>query len=106
MEKVIVPMFGRYKCVILSDGKNHVFRADTGEFHEDVARLVKRKEPQLSDYRICGGGRVVVDQDDTIEVYGYSVDYGRMDKEIVEELISEYAKKEGLKFINNTGEGY
>jgi len=99
-------MFGRYKCVILSDGKNHVFRADKGEFHEEVAKLVRTKEPLLSEYRICGGGRVEIDGNDRIEVYGYSVDYGKMDKELVEELVSEYAKKEGLTFVNNTGEGY
>jgi hypothetical protein len=105
MEKVIIPMGGRYKCVILSDGKNHVFRADTGEFHEDVARLVRTKEPLLNEYRIHGGGRVDI-YSDKIEVYGYSVDYGKMDKKLVEELVSEYAKKEGLEFINRTGEGY
>ena len=98
-------MFGRYKCVILSDGKNHVFRADSGEFHEDVANKVRKKELELKEYRVCGGGRICIGQDE-IEVYGYSVDYGKMDKELVEELVSEYAKKEGLTFVNNTGEGY
>jgi hypothetical protein len=105
MEKVIVPMIGRYKCVILSDGKNHVFRADSGEFHEEVAERVRKKEPELKEYRVHGGGRILLGQD-IIEVYGYSVDYGKMDKELVEELVSEYAKKEGLTFVNRTGEGY
>jgi len=105
MEKVKVPMVGRYKCVILSDGENHVFRADSGEFHEEVAKLTRRKEPLLSEYSVRGGGRVLIDGN-TIEVYGYSVDYGQMDKELVEELVSEYAKKEGLTFVNRTGEGY
>lgn len=105
MEKVIIPMDGRYKCVILSDGKNHVFRADTGEFHSDVAKLVRSNEPTLNEYRIEGGGRIDIDPD-KIEVYGYSVDYGKMDKKLVEKLVSEYAKNEGLEFINRTGEGY
>ena len=105
MEKVKVPMVGRYKCVILSDGENHVFRADSGEFHEEVAKITRTKEPLLSEYRVRGGGRVLI-EGDTIEVYGYSVDYGEMDKELVEELVSEYAKKEGLTFVNNVGQGY
>lgn len=105
MEKVIVPMVGRYKCVILSDGENHVFRADRGEFHEEVAKHVRSKEPLLSEYRVRGGGRILIDHE-KIEVYGYSVDYGTMDKDLVEELLSEYATKEGLKFVNRTGEGY
>jgi hypothetical protein len=29
-----------------------------------------------------------------------------MDKDMVEELVKEYAAKEGLQFVNNTGEGY
>lgn len=105
MEKVIVPMVGRYKCVILSDGENHVFRADRGEFHADVTKRVKTKEPQLNEYRVLGGGRVLIDHE-KIEVYGYSVDFGHMDKDMVEELVKEYAAKEGLQFVNNTGEGY
>lgn len=105
MEKVIVPTRGRYKCVLLSDGKNHVFRADNGEFHSEVSGRVKEKEPELKKYHVAGGGRVLI-HDGRIEVYGYSVDFGNMDKTIVEELVSEYANKEGLIFINNSGEGY
>ena len=41
-----------------------------------------------------------------IEVYGYSVDYGKMDKDLVEQLVSEFAKENGVDFINKTGEGY
>jgi len=29
-----------------------------------------------------------------------------MDKEIVEQLVSEFAKENGVEFENNTGEGY
>ena len=98
-------MVGRYKCVILSNGENSVFRADRGEFHSEVAEHTRTKEPQLKDYRVCGGGRVLI-TDEKVEVYGYSIDYGKMDKNLVEELLSEYSIKEGLVFINNTGEGY
>ena len=105
MEKVIIPKRGRYKCVILSNDVNSVFRADYGDFHEEVAKITRKKEPQLSEYKVLGGGRVLI-VDKTIEVYGYSVDYGQMDKDLVEELVSEYAKINGLTLINNTGEGY
>jgi len=105
MEKVIVPMVGRYKCVILSDGENHVFRADRGEFHSEVAERTKSKEPSLKEYRVHGGGRILVDHE-KIEVYGYSVDFGVMDKDLVEDLLTEYATKEGLTFVNRVGEGY
>ncbi len=42
----------------------------------------------------------------TVEVYGYSVDFGVMDKDLVEDLLTEYATKEGLTFVNRVGEGY
>ena len=123
MEKVVIPEEGTYKCVVLSDGTNTVFRAGYGSYHAEVARTSKSKEPELARYRCVGGGRIEVrpeyirDYDtDEIEykeggfpqlrVYGHSVGFGYMDKKVVEELLSEYCKENNLEFINESGEGY
>jgi len=105
MEKVIIEKEKLRKCVILEKDGEYVFRSGYGEFHEDVANRFRELEPELKDWRIRGGGRVLW-VGDTIRVYGYSVDYGRMDKEIVEELVSEFAKENGVEFTNDTGVGY
>lgn len=105
IDKVLVPKRGTYKCVILSDGKNYVFRADNGGFHFEVTKAVKEKEPLLENYHVCGGGRVSIDES-TIRVYGYSVDFGKMDNKLVGTLLSEYSKDNNLSFINDVGEGY
>jgi len=39
-------------------------------------------------------------------VYGRSIDYGYMDEEVVEQLVSEFAKENGVEFTNDTGVGY
>jgi hypothetical protein len=105
MEKVIIEKNAVRKCIILEKDGEFVFRSGYGEFHEDVWNDFKQKEPELKDWKIRGGGRVRW-SDDGIRVYGYSVDFGRMDKEIVEQLMSEFAKENGVEFENNTGEGY
>ena len=105
MEKVIIEKEKLRKCVILEKDGEYVFRSGYGEFHEDVANRFRELEPELKDWRVRGGGRVLW-VGNTSRVYGYSVDYGRMDKEIVEELVSEFAKENGVEFENNTGEGY
>jgi hypothetical protein len=105
MEKVIIEKERLRKCVILEKDGEYVFRSGYGEFHEDVANRFRELEPELKDWRIRGGGRVLW-VGNSIRVYGYSVDYGRMDKEIVENLVSEFAKENGVEFENNTGEGY
>ena len=105
MEKVIIENGRVNKCIILEKDGEFVFRSGYGEFHEDVWNDFKQKEPELKDWKIRGGGRVRW-SDDGIRVYGYSVDFGRMDKEIVEQLMSEFAKENGVEFENNTGEGY
>ena len=118
MDKVVVPEQGTFKCVILTDGTNKVFRAGRGEYHKNVVWMVKRQEPELTDYRVAGGGRIAIkpghhDWDTNkwvyeqhIRVYGYSVDFGEMDIDDVEELVAPYAKQLGLEFINETGNGY
>ena len=105
MEKVIIEKEKLRKCVILEKDGEYVFRSGYGEFHEDVANRFRELEPELKDWRVRGGGRVLW-VGNTIRVYGYSVDYGRMDKNIVEQLVSEFAKENGVEFENNTGEGY
>jgi hypothetical protein len=105
MEKVIIEKDTVRKCVILENEGEVVFRSGYGEFHEDVANYFRKKEPELKGWRIRGGGRVCW-SDIGIRVYGYSVDYGRMDKDLVERLVSEFAKEKGVDFINETGEGY
>ncbi len=105
INKVLVPKSGTYKCVVLSDGVNYVFRADNGGFHFEVTKAVKTKEPLLENYHVCGGGRVSINST-SIRVYGYSVDFGNMDKGVVETLLSEYAKDNNVSFINDTGKGY
>ena len=105
MKKVIIEKDAVNKCVILEKDGEYVFRSGYGEFHEDVANRFRELEPELKDWRIRGGGRVLW-VGNTIRVYGYSVDYGRMDEKIVEELVSEFAKENSVEFENNTGEGY
>ena len=105
MKKVIIEKDAVNKCVILEKDGEFVFRSGDGEFHEEVAKNFRELEPELKQWRVRGGGRVRW-SDLGIRVYGYSVDYGRMDKEIVEELVSEFAKENGVEFENNTGEGY
>ena len=105
MEKVIIEKDKLRKCVILEKDGEFVFRSGPGEFHEDVRNKFREKEPELKEWRARGGGRVIWN-DLGIRVYGYSVDFGRMDKEIVEELVSEFAKENGVEFTNDTGIGY
>jgi hypothetical protein len=105
MEKVIIEKDTLRKCIILEKDGEFVFRSGPGEFHEDVRDYFRVEEPELKDWKIRGGGRVRW-SDNGIRVYGYSVDFGRMNKEIVEQLVSEFAKENGVEFENNTGEGY
>ena len=105
MEKVIIEKDALRKCIILEKDGEFVFRSGYGEFHEEVRDYFRAEEPELKEWRVRGGGRVRW-SDNKIRVYGYSVDFGRMDKEIVEQLVSEFAKENGVEFENNTGEGY
>ncbi len=105
MEKVVIEKNEVRKCVILEKDGKFVFRSGRGEFHEDVANSFKEKEPELKDWKIRGGGRVRW-SDLGIRVYGRSVDYGYMDNDIVEELVSEFAKENNVEFTNDTGIGY
>jgi hypothetical protein len=105
MEKVIIEKDKLRKCVILEKDGAFVFRSGPGEFHEDVAKRFRELEPELKDWRIRGGGRVIW-SDDEIRVYGRSIDYGYMNQEIVEKLVSEFAKENGVEFTNDTGVGY
>ena len=98
-------MLGRYKCVLLVKDNEAVICADQGEFHSEVMGNVKMKNPHLKDFRCAGGGRIVNDGK-TLRVYGYSVDFGTMDKDKVEELLSDYCINEGLNLINEVGNGY
>ena len=105
MEKVIIEKDAVNKCVILEKDGEFVFRSGDGEFHEDVAERFRELEPELKDWRIRGGGRVIWSKFG-IRVYGKSVDYGYMSQDVVEELVSEFAKENGVEFINDTGVGY
>jgi hypothetical protein len=105
MEKVIIEKDAVNKCVILEKDGEYVFRSGDGEFHQEVAKNFRKLEPELKDWRIRGGGRVRW-SDFGIRVYGYSVDYGHMNEEIVENLVSEFAKENGVEFTNDTGVGY
>ena len=105
MEKVIIEKDAVRKCVILEKEGEYVFRSGYGEFHEDVANNFRKNEPELKDWVIRGGGRVRW-SDLGIRVYGRSIDYGYMDEDIVEELVSKFAKENGVQFINETGIGY
>jgi hypothetical protein len=105
MEKVIIEKNKLRKCVILEKNGEFVFRSGSGEFHEDVAERFRELEPELKDWRIRGGGRVIW-SDGEIRVYGRSIDYGYMDQEIVEKLVSEFAKENNVEFTNDTGVGY
>ena len=105
MEKVIIEKDAVRKCVILEKDGEFVFRSGPGEFHEDVAERFRELEPELKDWRIRGGGRVIWSKFG-IRVYGKSVDYGYMDQEIVEILVSEFAKENGVEFTDATGVGY
>lgn len=105
MEKVVIEKNEVRKCVILEKDGEFVFRSGSGEFHEDVADNFKEKEPELKDWKIRGGGRVRW-SDLGIRVYGRSVYYGRMDKDIVEELVSKFAKENNVEFTNDTEIGY
>jgi hypothetical protein len=105
MEKVIIEKDAVNKCVILEKDGEFVFRSGDGEFHEDVAERFRELEPELKDWRIRGGGRVIWSKFG-IRVYGKSVDYGYMSQDVVEELVSEFAKENGVEFTNDTGVGY
>ena len=105
MEKVIIEKEKLRKCVILEKDGEYVFRSGPGEFHEEVRDNFREKEPELKEWRVRGGGRVIWN-DFGIRVYGYSVDFGHMDKELVEQLVSEFAKENGVEFTNDTGIGY
>ena len=105
MKKVIIEKNCVNKCVILEKDGEFVFRSGPGEFHEEVARNFRKLEPELNDWIIRGGGRVRWSELG-IRVYGYSVDYGQMNEDMVGELVSEFAAENKVEFENNTGEGY
>ena len=105
MEKVIIENGRVNKCIILEKDGEFVFRSGPGEFHEEVRDYFRELEPELKDWRIRGGGRVIW-SDGEIRVYGRSIDYGYMSQDVVEELVSEFAKENGVEFTNDTGVGY
>ena len=105
MEKVIIENGRVNKCIILEKDGEFVFRSGPGEFHENVRDYFREKEPELKEWRVRGGGRVRW-SDLGIRVYGRSIDFGYMDKDIVEQLVSEFAKENGVEFTNDTGIGY
>ena len=105
MEKVIIENGRVNKCIILEKDGEFAFRSGPGEFHENVRDYFRIKEPELKEWKVRGGGRVRW-SDLGIRVYGRSIDYGYMDQEIVEELVSEFAKENGVEFTNDTGVGY
>ena len=105
MEKVIIENGRVNKCIILEKDGEFVFRSGPGEFHEEVRDYFRVKEPELKEWRVRGGGRVRW-SDLGIRVYGRSIDFGYMDEEVVEQLVSEFAKENGVEFTNDTGLGY
>ena len=105
MEKVIIENGRVNKCIILEKDGEFVFRSGPGEFHENVRDYFREKEPELKEWRVRGGGRVRW-SDLGIRVYGKSVDFGYMNEEVVEQLVSEFAKENGVEFTNDTGIGY
>ena len=105
MEKVIIENGRVNKCIILEKDGEFVFRSGPGEFHEEVRDYFREKEPELKEWRVRGGGRVRW-SDLGIRVYGRSIDFGYMNQEVVEQLVSEFAKENGVEFTNDTGIGY
>ena len=105
MEKVIIENGRVNKCIILEKDGEFVFRSGPGEFHENVRDYFREKEPELKEWRVRGGGRVRW-SDLGIRVYGRSIDFGYMNQEVVEQLVSEFAKENGVEFTNDTGIGY
>ncbi len=103
--KVKVPSEGTHKCVLMTSGDNIVFRSGPGNFHSEVMRNSKKEEPELESYRCAGGGRMTI-TDKKLEVWGYSVDYGNMDYDTVDKMLTEYCEEKGLTFINRAGSGY
>jgi len=112
MKKVLIPESGTFKCVIMENKNTSVFIAGPGSYHKEVVKTARRNNPELEEYRVRGGGRIAIGNTtastnpNTIHVYGYSVDYGEMNKTTVEILLSEYCKENDLEFINGTGDGY
>jgi len=114
MKKVLIPESGTFKCVIMtpkrdpvtkrSSSGREVFIAGPGSYHKEVVKVARRNNPELENYIVRGGGRIAIG--DTIRVYGYSVDFGEMNKTTVGILLSEYCKENDLEFINETGDGY
>jgi hypothetical protein len=105
MKKVIIENGRVNKCIILEKDGEFVFRSGPGEFHENVRDYFRIKEPELKEWKVRGGGRVRW-SDLGIRVYGRSIDFGYMDEEVVEQLVSEFAKENGVEFTNDTGVGY
>lgn len=116
MKKVVIPEEGVYKCVVLTNGTDVVFRAGPGSFHRNVASDAFVNEPELDGYHVAGGGRIEINptvwsdngpkKEEYVRVYGYSVDFGEMDKSVVENLLTPYCEELNITFINESGEGY
>lgn len=116
--KVLIPEGGKYKCVIMENKNTSVFIAGPGSYHKEVVKTARRNNPELEEYRVRGGGRIEIRPFDwdsgldankflpQIRVYGYSVDFGQMNKTTVETLLSEYCNENDLELINQSGEGY
>lgn len=126
MNKVLIPLMvplgSTFKCVIMtpkrdpvtkrSSSGREVFIAGPGSYHKEVVKTARSNNPELENYIVRGGGRITIGNTtastnpNTIRVYGYSVDFGQMNKDTVETLLSEYCKENDLELINETGDGY
>jgi len=71
-------------------------------YHRDVIRSI----PYLDNTGGClGGGRINI-TDGKITAYGYSVDFGTPNQEIVESLLKEYIADKPIELVVEMGVGY
>jgi len=110
MKTVDIPLRGKFKCIVLENVKTgeKILRANGGEFHSEVRdEVLMLEDLDSDDWRMRGGGRVVVSKPHKlVKVYGYSVDFGHMDGELVQEMMEPFSEELGYEFINECGIGY
>lgn len=110
MKTVDIPLSGKYKCIVLENIKTgeKILRANGGEFHSDVRdEVIMYEDLDDEDWGVRGGGRVVVSKPHKlVKVYGYSVDFGEMNSDSVQEMMEPFCEELGYEFINECGVGY
>jgi hypothetical protein len=93
---------GLAKFVLLEDNTNLILVSDPScEYHADI--ITKHRDLCDDDPTCLGGGRINVD-DETILVYGYSIQFGQPPEKIIQTILNK--EMTNKKILIKIGMGY